>query len=174
MARITTTKTHMSGIALGGIGAGGMEVLKQLTKGGGFKGIISTMFTGKKGGNIAEAGREVAEGAATMGKMQSGLSSIFRGWGQIATMVGGTAFVGWASFKAFKSMLKDIREMTNIASGIDWSVGKKVLAGMGGFFGSFAALSASTSSFAMSSAFSPFCNLTRISSFIVFVIWNSS
>ena len=127
---------------LGGIGAGGMEVLKELKKGGGFKGIISTMFTGKKGGNIAEAGREVAEGAATMGKMQSGLSSVFRGWGQIATMVGGTAFVGWASFKAFKSMLKDIREMTNIASGIDWSVGKKVLAGMGGFFGSFAALSA--------------------------------
>ena len=126
----------------GGIGAGGMKVFKELKKGGGFKGIISTMFTGKKGGNIAEAGREVAEGAATMGKMQSGLSSVFRGWGQIATMVGGTAFVGWASFKAFKSMLKDIREMTSIASGIDWSVGKKVLAGMGGFFGSFAALSA--------------------------------
>ena len=126
----------------GGIGAGGKEVLKELKEGGGFKGIISTMFTGKTGGNIAEAGREVAEGAATMGKMQSGLSSVFRGWGQIATMVGGTAFVGWASFKAFKSMLKDIREMTTIASGIDWSVGKKVLAGMGGFFGSFAALGA--------------------------------
>lgn len=129
---------------IGGIGATIFELVK------GVKGIRKYGLMGWLG-KMMTVGEEATEGkqaidtvtktAPKMGKFASGLSSIFKGWGQVATMVGGTALVGWGSFKAFKSMFKDLKEMTDIAKSIDWDAGSAVLVAMGGFFGGFATLS---------------------------------
>ena len=130
---------------IGGIGAGGYKLFK------GIKGIKKYGFMGWLGrvmsvGEDAKAGEEAIETATQtapkMGKFMTGLSKVFKGWSMISTMVGGTAVVGFVSFKAFKSMLSDLREMTDIAKDIDWKAGTAVLGGMTAFFGGFIKLSA--------------------------------
>ena len=129
---------------IGGVGAGGYKLFK------GVKGIKKYGLMGWLGkmmsvGEDVQAGEKAIETATQtapkMGKFMTGLSKVFKGWGTIATMVGGTAAVGFISFKAFKSMLSDLKEMTDIASDIDWSMGAKILGGMTTFFGAFIGIS---------------------------------
>ena len=129
---------------IGGIGATIFELVKGIKgiRKYGLMGWLGKMMTvGEEATEGKEAIDTVTKTAPKMGKFASGLSSIFKGWGQVATMVGGTALVGWGSFKAFKSMFKDLKEMTDIAKSIDWDTGSAVLVAMGGFFGGFAKLS---------------------------------
>ena len=129
---------------IGGVVAGVWKAVQQVKgiKKYGMMGWIGKMMTV---GESASAGQQAIDTATKtapkMGKFMTGLSSVFKGWATIATMVGGTAAVGFISFKAFKSMLSDLKEMTDIASDIDWGVGAKVLGGMTTFFGAFIGIS---------------------------------
>lgn len=97
---------------------------------------------GKSGADVAAEATQMASATGKASKFMGGLSKAFKGWSTIAGMVGGTALVGYGTFKAFKSMLKDLKEMTEIASEIDWDAGMKILGGMTAFFGAFSGLSA--------------------------------
>lgn len=128
----------------GGIGAStikGIQSVRGIRKYG-WGGWLGRMLTV---GEDASAGGKAIETASKtapkMGKFMTGLSSVFKGWGQITAMVGGTALVGWGSFKAFKSMMKDLKEMTDITKEIDWGRATGVLTAMGGFFSAYIGLS---------------------------------
>lgn len=129
---------------IGGVGASGYKLFRSIKgiKKYGFMGWLGKMMSV---GEDAQAGEKAIETATQtapkIGKFMTGLSKVFKGWGTIATMVGGTAAVGFISFKAFKSMLSDLKEMTDIASDIDWSMGAKILGGMTTFFGAFIGIS---------------------------------
>lgn len=128
---------------IGGIGASGYKLFKGIKgiKNEGFFAWLGKQFVGENPKATETVVGEAAKTAPKMGKFMKGLSSIFKGWSTIATMVGGTAVVGFVSFKAFKSMLSDLKEMTDIASDIDWGAGAKVLGGMTTFFGAFIGIS---------------------------------
>ena len=129
---------------LGGIGAGGVSIFKMFRgakKEGGLFKYLAKSLVGDAPKATEEAIETATREAPKMGKFMTGLSKVFKGWGTIATMVGGTAVVGFVSFKAFKSMLSDLKEMTEIAKGIDWKAGSAVLGGMTTFFGGFIGLS---------------------------------
>ena len=129
---------------IGGIGAGGYSIfkgIKGIKKDGFFK-WFGKQFIGEDAKSTEETIETVTKTAPKMGKFMTGLSNVFKGWSMISTMVGGTAVVGFVSFKAFKSMLSDLREMTDIAKDIDWKAGAAVLGGMTAFFGGFIKLSA--------------------------------
>ena len=129
---------------IGGVVAGVWKAVQQIKgiKKYGLMGWIGKMMTV---GEEASAGQQAIETATKtapkMGKFMTGLSKVFKGWSTIATMVGGTAVVGFVSFKAFKSMLSDLKAMTDIAKSIDWKAGAGVLGGMTTFFGAFIGLS---------------------------------
>lgn len=128
---------------IGGIGAGGYTLFRGVKgiKNEGFFKWFGKQFVGENPKATEKTIETATQTAPKMGKFMTGLSNIFRGWATIATMVGGTAVVGFISFKAFKSMLSDLKEMTDIASDIDWGVGAKVLGGMTTFFGAFIGIS---------------------------------
>lgn len=129
---------------IGGVGAGGYKLFKGIKgiKKYGLMGWLGKMMSVGEDAQASEKAIETAtQTAPKMGKFMTGLSKVFKGWGTIATMVGGTAAVGFISFKAFKSMLSDLKEMTDIASDIDWSMGAKILGGMTTFFGAFIGIS---------------------------------
>ena len=139
---------------IGGIGATIFELVK------GVKGIRKYGLMGWLG-KMMTVGEEATEGkqaidtvtktAPKMGKFASGLSSIFKGWGQIATMVGGTALVGWGSMKLFKNTVKTFGETIELVKGIDWTTGASVLKKMGVFFGALLGLSSIAGHFASAS-----------------------
>lgn len=128
---------------IGGVGASGYKLFKGIKgiKNEGFFAWFGKQFVGESPKATEKTLETATKTAPKMGKFMTGLSSVFRGWATIATMVGGTAAVGFISFKAFKSMLSDLKEMTDIASDIDWGVGAKVLGGMTTFFGAFIGIS---------------------------------
>lgn len=130
---------------IGGVAATIFELVKSVKgiRKYGLMGWLGKMVTvGEETAAGEKAIETVAETAPKMGKFATGLSKVFKGWGQIATMIGGSALVGFVSFKAFKSMLSDLKEMSEIATQINWKAGAGVLAGMTVFFGGFAKLSA--------------------------------
>lgn len=136
---------------IGGVGAGGYKLFK------GIKGIKKYGFMGWLGrvmsvGEDAKAGQQAIDTATKtapkMGKFMTGLSKVFTGWAQIATMIGGTAFVAWGSTKLFTGTAKNLKEMVDVIKTIDWDVGKKAIAGMTGFLGAMLGLSALAGHFA--------------------------
>lgn len=116
-----------------------IRTLRRASKSGGIMGALGELFGGK-GKTISDTASEMGKASGSMGKFSLGLSKWFKGWAQIATAVGGTAFVGFVSFKAFKSMIKDLGEMVDLVKGIDWKTGTAVLGAMGGFITGFIAL----------------------------------
>ena len=72
--------------------------------------------------SIGQLGEAVKTDTDTpkLGKFSAALSSFFKGWAEIAVMVGGSALVGWGSIKLIKNAFKDIRELGEIVGEIDW------------------------------------------------------
>lgn len=134
---------------LGFLGAAGvMAFLK-------FKGFSRFGLFGMLGrflGGTAEGASEMATVASTtartvpkMGKFATGLSAVFKGWAQIATMIGGSAFVAWGSMKLIKGAVKSFKQTVDILNEVDWDMGKKALTGIAGFLGGMALLSTALS-----------------------------
>lgn len=103
-------------------------------------------------GGTAEGAAETATIASTtartapkMGKFMTGLSAVFKGWAQIATMIGGSAFVAWGSMKLIKGAVKSFKQTVDILNEVDWDMGKKALKGIAGFLGGVALVSTALS-----------------------------
>lgn len=129
---------------IAGLGASifkGIMAIKGIRKWG-LMGWLGTMLVGEKSGKTEEVMETVAKSSPKMGKFSLGLSNIFKGWAEIATMIGGSAFVAWGSMKLIKGAVKSFGEMVDIIKGIDWDVGAEALLGMGTFFTAFGGLSA--------------------------------
>ena len=125
-------------IALFGAGGfKGIQSIRNIKKAGGIMGWLKTLAVGDDAKKSEEAVETVTKASGKMGKFSSGLSSLFKGWAEIATMVGGTALVGWGTFKAFKSMFNDLKDIVAITKEIDWSVASADLVAMGGFIATF-------------------------------------
>lgn len=127
--------------------------LDKAGKGGLIKGLLE-MFAGSNGKAMKEAvetTETVAEVAPKVGKFSLGLSNFFKAWAEVATMIGGSAFVAWGSMKLFKNTAKTFGEMVDIIKDIDWDVGAKAIAGMAGFLGGMATLSGIAGHFASQS-----------------------
>lgn len=122
----------------------------EIGKGGGLLGMLGRILSG--GGTAAEVAEtaQTAEKAAEaagkvapkVGKFSAGLSNFFKGWAEVATMVGGTAFVAWGSMKLFKDAFKEFGEMVEIIKDIDWDTGAEAILGLGGFLTAVGGLSA--------------------------------
>lgn len=110
-------------------------------KRGGILGALGDLIAGESLSNIGTATEKIDKGVPAMGKFSTGLSKVFNGWTKIATMIGGSALVGAVSFKAFKSIFKDIKEIGDIISDTDWDYAGKGLVGIGGFLTTFMGLS---------------------------------
>ena len=129
---------------IAGLGASifqGIMAIKGIRKWG-LMGWLGTMLVGEKSGKTEEVMETVAKNSPKMGKFSLGLSNIFKGWAEIATMIIGSAGVAWGSMKLLKGAVKDFGEMVDIIKGIDWDVGAEALLGMGTFFTAFGGLSA--------------------------------
>lgn len=82
-----------------------------------------------------------AAGEATV--TVANFSGLLKALAGVATVAASVAMIGGAGFIAFRSvktMLKDLGEIIDIVKEIDWDMGKTVLAHMGAFFATFAAL----------------------------------
>lgn len=123
--------SHPLALILAGTAKLTMMTKGELGKGGGLIGMVGRLLAG--GGKASEATKateamenagRAADAASTaapkMSKFGSALSGFFKGWAEIAVMVGGSAFVGWASVKLIKNAFKDIRELGEIVADIDW------------------------------------------------------
>lgn len=108
----------------------------------GLMGYLGRVLTVGEGGAGEEAMETATKTIPKMGKLTSGLSKFFVGWAEIATMVGGTAFVTWGSMKLFKNAVKEFGEMVEIIKGIDWDTGAEAIIGLGGFLTAVGGLSA--------------------------------
>lgn len=107
----------------------------------GLLGMFGDLIAGESLYNVGESTEKIEKAVPTMGKLGRGLSKIFKGWAQVATMIGGSALVGAVSFKAFKSVFSDIKEIGDLVAYTDWNHAGKGLAGIGGFLVAFMALS---------------------------------
>lgn len=136
---------------IGGIGAGGYTLFRGIKgiKKYGLMGWIGKMMTV---GESATAGQQAIDTATKtapkMGKFMTGLSKVFTGWAQIATMIGGSAFVAWGSTKLFTGTAKNLKEMVDTIKTIDWDVGAKAIGGMTAFLSAMLGLSALAGHFA--------------------------
>lgn len=136
---------------IGGIGAGGYTLFRGIKgiKKYGLMGWLGKMMTV---GESATAGQQAIDTATKtapkMGKFMTGLSKVFTGWAQIATMIGGSAFVAWGSTKLFTGTAKNLKEMVDTIKTIDWDVGAKAIGGMTTFLGAMLGLSALAGHFA--------------------------
>lgn len=120
----------------------GVQTIKNIRKAGGLAGWLSTLTLGDNPKKTEEAIETVAKSSGKMGKFSTGLSSIFRGWTQVATIIGGSAFVAWGSMKLIKNAIKDFKETVDVLNTVDWDMGAKALGAIGVFFGAMAGLSA--------------------------------
>lgn len=98
----------------------GGQAIRNIKKFGGITGWLGSLLVGDNAEKATEAINTVDKVAPKMGKFSLGLSKLFKGWAEIAAMVGGSAFVGWASVKMIKDAFKDIKELGGIVSEIDW------------------------------------------------------
>ena len=106
------------------------------------------VLLGDKGGDVGKAAEKMTKAGGSMGKFSLGLSNFFRGWAQIATMIGGSAFVAWGSMKLFKGTVKSFKDMVDTLNEVDWDMGAKALGGIGVFLTAVAGLSALAGKFA--------------------------
>lgn len=112
-------------------------------KGGIFEGIKLLLFgKGKDAGDFVADADKVAGATPKLGKFASGLSSFFKGWAEVAAMIGGSAFVAWGSMKLFKGAVSSFKEMVDIIKDVDWDVGAEALLGIGTFLTAMGGLSA--------------------------------
>ena len=98
------------------------------------------VLLGDKGGDIGKAAEKATKAGGSMGKFSLGLSNFFKGWAQIATMIGGTAFVGMASIKMLKTAIKDIGEIGELVNEVDWNAAAPALKGFAAFLMGFMTL----------------------------------
>lgn len=135
--------SHPLAVTFAAIAKGGIMALGEVKKHG-LLGTLTKLLGGAKAATTAaetvSTAETVAEAAPTMGKALTGLSKVFVGWAEVAAIIGGTALVGVGTFKAFKTMMKDLGEMIEIAEDIDWGKGATVMLGMADFIAGFAAL----------------------------------
>lgn len=115
----------------------GASVGKLLQKAGtgGILGRFAQLFTGSA---KAAKATEVARESATFAQTMSNTVQYFGGLMKVAGTVLIASGTGFVAFKSFKSMIKDLGEIINVASSIDWDMGQKVIGGMLGFFALFA------------------------------------
>lgn len=112
-------------------------------KGGIFEGVKMLLFgKGKNAGDFVAEADEMAGAAPKLGKFASGLSSVFKGWAEVAAMIGGSAFVAWGSMKLFKGAISSFKEMVDIIKDVDWDTGAEALIGIGTFLAAMGGLSA--------------------------------
>ena len=135
---------------IGGVGAGGYKLFKGIKgiKNDGFFTWLGKQFVGENPQETETVIKEISKTTPKMGKFMTGLSKIFTGWAQIATMIGGSAFVAWGSTKLFTGTAKNLKEMVDVIKTIDWDVGAKAIGGMTGFLGAMLGLSALAGHFA--------------------------
>ena len=130
-------------IALFGAGGfKGIQSIRNIKKAGGIMGWLKTLAVGDDAKKSEEAVETVTKASGKMGKFSSGLSSLFKGWAEIATMIGGSAFVAWGSMKLFKGAMSSFKEMVDIIKDVDWDVGAEALLGIGTFLTAMGGLSA--------------------------------
>ena len=128
--------------AIGATGFKGVQTIKNIKKLGGIAGWLGTLAVGDNAKKTEETIETVAKSSGKMGKFSTGLSKIFTGWTQVATMIGGSAFVAWGSMKLIKNAIKDFKETVDVLNKVDWDMGAKALGGIGVFLGAMAGLSA--------------------------------
>lgn len=135
---------------IGGVGAGGYKLFKGIKgiKNEGFFAWFGKQFVGESPKATEKTIETATKTAPKMGKFMTGLSSVFRGWMQISTMIGGSAFVAWGSTKLFTGTAKNLKEMVDVIKDIDWNVGAKAIGGMTTFLGAMLGLSALAGHFA--------------------------
>ena len=110
----------------------------------GLAGMLGRAIGGTAEG-AAETATTVATTSANVGKMSrfmGGLSSIFKGWAQVSTMIIGSAAVAWGSMKLFKGAIRNFKEMVDIIKEVDWDTGAEALIGIGVFLTAMGGLSA--------------------------------
>ena len=127
---------------LGAGGFKGIQAIRNIKKAGGIMGWLGTLAVGDDAKKTEETIETVAKTSGKMGKFSSGLSSIFKGWTQVAAMIGGSAFVAWGSMKLFKGAMSSFKEMVDIIKDIDWDTGAEALIGIGAFLTAMGGLSA--------------------------------
>lgn len=132
---LTKGLSHPTGF-FGALLLGGKKVGK-----GGIFGKIASFFGKSKA--IKTAG-EVAEDVSTASpKIGNGIKTLVNMLGKVALVggifvtAGGAAFV---VFKEMKSVMNDLKDMTDVANTIDWDMATNVLVGMATFFGAFITL----------------------------------
>ena len=136
---------------VGGIGATlvqGVRAFKDIRKAGGIAGWLGTLAVGDNARKTEKTIETVAKSSGKMGRFSTGLSKIFTGWTQVATMIGGSAFVAWGSMKLIKNAIKDFKETVDVLNTVDWDMGTKALGAIGGFFVAMGALSGLAGKFA--------------------------
>lgn len=135
---------------IGGVGAGGYKLFKGIKgiKNEGFFTWFGKQFIGESPKATEKTLETATKTAPKMGKFMTSLSSVFRGWMQISTMIGGSAFVAWGSTKLFTGTAKNLKEMVDVIKDIDWDVGAKAIGGMTAFLGAMLGLSALAGHFA--------------------------
>ena len=109
---------------IGGLGAGGVTIfrtLRSIRKQGGLINWLGGVIVGDNAEKATETIDTVAKASPKMGKFSLGVSKIFKGWAEVATMIGGSAFVAWGSLKLFKGAFKSLKEIGDIVREINWS-----------------------------------------------------
>ncbi len=106
---------------------------------GGAGGASEAASEAAKAGKAAEA---AGEALPKMSKFSLGLSRFFKGWAEVATMIGGSAFVAWGSMKLIKGAVKSFKETVDILNTVDWDMGANALGGMATFYVAMLGLSA--------------------------------
>lgn len=109
----------------------------------GLLGMLGRFIGGTAEGaaETAAVASATAKTATKMGGFATGLSAVFKGWLQIATMIGGSAFVAWGSMKLFKGAVKNFKGAVDILNTVDWKMGGKALEGIAIFLGGLVTLS---------------------------------
>ena len=128
--------------AIGATGFKGVQTIKNIKKLGGIAGWLGSLAVGDNPEKAEEAIETVAKSSGNMGKFSTGLSKIFTGWGQVATMIVGSAATAWGSMKLIKGAVKSFKETVDILGEVDWNKGAELLIGMGTFFTAMGGLSA--------------------------------
>lgn len=104
-------------------------------------------------------GSKVSKGLTTVGRVGSMGDTFAAGIRGLvgAVQVAGTIVIGagtaMVTMKMFKSTIKDIGEISSIASEIDWDTGKKAITAMAGFLGAFALFGSAAGAVPEASAF---------------------
>lgn len=99
---------------------------------GGLLGRLADLIgVGGAGSTAMKTADALDDAVPMLGRVSTGLTKFFKGWAQVATIVGGSALVAWGSMKAFKGAFKDLKEISKIVSSIDWWTAIPALEGMG-------------------------------------------